>query len=187
MEINKSTEKSRNDLAKMFGEMGFKRGAEIGVRHGDFSKILCESIKSLEKLYLVDPYATVPEDPRSKIYTPERQEQFYETARKNVAGYPVCEFVRKTSMEAVRDIDYGSLDFVYIDGAHTFDYVMTDIIEWARRVRKGGIVFGDDYKPHKTGDVITPVDTYVKAHKIKTLNVIFNNDYQVPNWWFVKP
>lgn len=44
----------------------------------------------------------------------------------------------------------------------------------------------DDYKSHRFGDVITPVNTYVQAHGIETLNIMANDDYPVPNWWFVK-
>ena len=180
---------SRTDLAKMFGELSFRRGAEIGVKRGNFSAELCIYIKSLEKLYSVDPWDLVFEDPASHRLGVTGQERTYRQAWRRLRYYPACEIVRKTSLEAVRDIEYESLDFVYIDGSHTFDYVMTDIIEWSRRVRKGGIVSGDDYKQHRYGDVITPVNTYVQAHKIDVLNIFEPNKddpYPVPNWWFIK-
>lgn len=127
-------------MAIMFGELGFKRGAEIGVRRGGFSETLCSNIKSLEKFYAVDPWNIVYEDPQSRQFGLRKQNEYYETAKKRLSKYLFCEIIKKTSLEAVRDFEYGSLDFVYLDGSHTFDYVMTDIIEWARRVRKGGII-----------------------------------------------
>ena len=51
MKVNKIKGKNRTDLAIMFGELGFKRGAEIGVRAGKYSEILCTHVKGLEKLY----------------------------------------------------------------------------------------------------------------------------------------
>ena len=48
-------------------------------------------------------------------------------------------------MEAVKDFKDNSIDFVYIDGNHTYDYVTQDITEWSKKVRKGGIVSGHDY------------------------------------------
>ena len=180
---------SRNDMATMFGELGFKRGAEIGVRRGDYSEILCTHIKSLEKLYSIDPWGLVFEDPRSHFEGKKKQNQYYEIAKEKLKKYPICEIMRKTSLEAARDIEYESLDFVYIDGSHTFDYVMTDIIEWSKRVKKGGIISGDDYKLHKQGDVITPVNIYVQAHGLEVLNVIEpkkDDKYPIPNWWFIK-
>lgn len=190
MIINKIKNKNRTDLAIMFGELGFKRGVEIGVRRGTFSETLCTHVKGLEKLYSIDPWDLVFEDPISRQhqrkYGDDVFNRFYRQALRRLKKYPICEIIRKTSLEAVRDFEYGSLDFVYIDGAHTFDYVMTDIIEWAKRVRKGGIVSGDDYKSHRFGDVITPVNTYVQAHGIETLNIMANDDYPVMTWWFVK-
>lgn len=176
-------------MASMFGELGFERGAEIGVRRGEFSEVLCTHIKSLKKLYSVDPWDLVYQDPRSHAEGKRRQELYYQEAQKRLGKYPICELIKKTSLEAVREIPFESLDFVYIDGSHTFDYVMTDIIEWAKRVRPGGIVSGDDYKPHKHGDVITPVNTYVQAHHIETLNIIEppeNGSYPMPQWWFIR-
>lgn len=190
MIINKIKNKNRTDLAIMFGELGFKRGAEIGVRTGKYSETLCTHVKSLEKLYSIDPWDLVFEDPISRDYLRLRRNdvfnRIYRQALRRLRKYPVCELIRKTSLEAVRDFEYGSLDFVYIDGAHTFDYVMTDIIEWSKRVRKGGIISGDDYQQLRKGDVITAVNTYVQAHKIDVLNIMANDDYPVPNWWFVK-
>lgn len=193
MIINKIKNKNRTDMAIMFGELGFKRGAEIGVRTGKYSEILCTHVTGLEKLYSIDPWDLVFEDPSSKDYLrqfgPDVFNKYFRMATRRLRKYPICEMIRKTSLEAVRNFEYGSLDFVYIDGSHTFDYVMIDIIEWARRVRKGGIISGDDYKSHRYGDVITPVNTYVEAHKIEILNIMQpkeGDDYPVPNWWFVK-
>lgn len=176
-------------MAIMFGELGLKRGAEIGVRTGKYSEILCKYVKGLEKLYSIDPWDLVFEDRTSHKYGMQRQHQFYQQAIRRLRKYSICELVRKTSLEAVRDIEYNSLDFVYIDGAHSFDYAMTDIIEWSKRVRSGGIISGDDYKKMKKGNVIDSVNAYIKAHKIKILNIMIpkkNDDYPVPNWWFVK-
>jgi hypothetical protein len=187
MTINKIVNKNRDDMVGMFGELGFKYGAEVGVARGDFSEVLCNRVKSLEKLYSVDPWNVVYEDPRSFKKGTKRQERYYRISKEKLDKFPVCEIIRKTSLEAVRDIPYESLDFVYIDGAHTFDYVMTDLIEWGKRVKIGGIISGDDYKFHKQGDVITPVNIYVQAHNIDILNIMEGNtDYLVPNFWFIK-
>lgn len=178
---------NRTDLAIMFNNLDFKRGAEVGVRRGDFSEQLCIHIKSLKKLYSVDPWSLVYQDPTSQGLGKHRQERSYRQAVKKLKKYPVCEIVRKTSMDAVRDIPYSSLDFVYIDGSHMYDYVMTDLIEWTRRVKKGGIVSGDDYKHLPQGDVIRAVNNFCEAHNILRLNVMVpraDDDYPNPTWWF---
>jgi predicted O-methyltransferase YrrM len=75
--------------------------------------------------------------------------------------------MRKMSMEAVEEFEKESLDFVFIDSNHSFDYVMEDLIEWSKRVRKGGIISGDDYFHFRKAGVIEAVDTYTRVHGIK--------------------
>lgn len=190
MKINKIINQDRIDLALVFDKLGCKRGAEIGVREGKFSEILCTYVKSLEKLYLVDPWNRVFEDYISRNIGNRKQKEFYQNAKKRLAKYPVCEFIIKTSTEAVRDIEPYSLDFVYIDGSHSYDYVITDIIEWTRRVKEGGIIAGDDYLHLRHGNVIQAVDNYIEAHHIETLNIMIPKKESTehnPQWWFVKP
>ena len=38
-----------------------------------------------------------------------------------------------------------SLDFVYIDANHAYDWVVQDIELWYPKVKKGGILWGHDY------------------------------------------
>jgi hypothetical protein len=48
-------------------------------------------------------------------------------------------------MDALKDFDDGSLDFVYLDGDHRFPYIAEDIFFWWNKVKKGGILSGHDY------------------------------------------
>ena len=83
-----------------------------------------------------------------------------------------------------------TLDFVFIDGDHTFNNVMLDILLWTPKVRKGGIISGHDYYSHKAGGVIPAVNAYCEANKIDlnlTLKgVAEHKDDQCPCWWFIK-
>ena len=136
--------RNRNYLGKLFYENGLNRGAEIGVRNGDFSKILCEANPNIE-LWCVDPWV------RYGAYKQESQDQRYENTCKKLAPYNVT-ILRMKSMEAIHEFRKKPLDFVYIDGDHRFDHCMQDLIEWSRRVRKGGIVAVHDYG-NLAGDV----------------------------------
>jgi len=153
----------RKDLALLFNELGFKRGAEIGVAQGFFSEILCSSIKNLE-LLCVDPWKRYAGNPRGRV--DDIQEKCFQDAKNRLASYNV-KFYREYSMDAVRSIPEYSLDFIYVDGNHCFDYVMEDLIEWGKRVRPGGIIAGDDYYEFKWAGVIEAVQAYVKAHRVK--------------------
>ena len=154
---------SRKHLALLFNSLDFHKGAEIGVDLGRHAFNLCKRISGLQ-LLCVDPYAPDRRNPRA--LEPDKYSGRFRRAQEKLAGYNVV-WMRQMSMDAVREIDDESLDFVYIDGNHMFDYVMTDLIEWSKKVRLGGIVSGHDYYNFRNGGVVPAVDAYTKAHKIK--------------------
>lgn len=149
---------NRNHLAELLGEIGFNKGAEIGVRQGAFSLRLCNRNPDL-KLYCIDPWSAL-----GSKYPQEKQDRIYVAAQKNLSKYNVT-FIRKTSIDALIDIEDGFLDFVYIDGDHRFDYVAMDIILWSRKVRSGGIVAAHDCYGGEVG-VQKAVAAYVHCHHI---------------------
>ena len=76
--------------------------------------------------------------------TQEKLDNFYKATLYRLAPYDI-EVIREFSLNAIAQISDNSLDFVYIDGNHELPYVINDIIEWSKKVRKGGIVSGHDY------------------------------------------
>lgn len=167
---------SRKRLVEKFVGFGFKKGAEVGVFKGRFSEYMFQVIPGLE-LIGVDPYAS-DTDEKYK----EMGDGRYKHAKERLSEYN-CQIIRKTSMDAVRDVPEESLDFVYIDADHRFDFVMQDIIEWSKKVRMGGIVAGHDYYRFKRGGVIPAVDIYTQQHKIYKW---FLTDEKAPTWFWLK-
>ena len=149
---------NRNTLGDVFRESGFKRGAEIGVRAADYSKILCEKVPGLE-IFCVDPWV------KHNSIGQERQDVFYKMAVDNLSGFNST-MLKMTSMEALQKFEPRSLDFVFIDGDHLFDFVAPDIIFWAQKVKRGGIVAVHDYCNCYMGGVIKAVDAYTYCHRI---------------------
>ena len=174
----------RNDLAALFAELGFTRGAEIGVAEGHYSEILCKSIPNLEELLLVDPWRRYDGNPWA--HSQEHQDFSLNETRRKTAGYNV-RIVQDYSMNAVREIPDESLDFVYIDGHHGYDWVMQDLIEWSKRVRSGGIISGDDYYHFKKNwaGVVQAVNSYTDAHRISPWFLI--DAPRSVDFFFVKP
>lgn len=164
---------NRIELAKHFASLGFTKGVEVGVADGRYSEILCERVPGLD-LVCVDPFY---------------RKGHFERATERLQKYDVS-IIRKTSMEAVQEFRDGFFDFVFIDGNHQFDYVMEDIIGWARKVRKGGIISGHDYYHFHTSGVIEAVNAYCEANRIN-LNLTSwdysgHNDDRCPCWYFEK-
>jgi len=168
----------RSQLTEMYGALGFKTGAEIGVAAGKYSEVLCQNIPGL-KLLCVDPWIRQADDPIHR----KNHNNHYISATKRLKDYDAA-LVRARSMDAARDVPLESLDFVYIDGNHMFDAIMVDVIEWAKRIKPGGIVSGHDYYNHNNFGIIKAVDTYTEVHKIEQW---FLTDEKVKSWWWKKP
>lgn len=165
--------KDRKQLAQYFNSLKFKVGAEIGVSEGRNARTLCRNIKGLT-LYCVDIW--------------ESDDRF-RRAKERLANYNAT-LIRKPSMEALKDFKDESLDFVFIDGNHTFDYVMEDLIGWSRKVRHGGIISGHDYYHFRNSGVIEAVNAYISAHRINLYLTgvdLESSDDKMPSFFFTKP
>lgn len=147
---------SRERLGDVFREAGLNRGAEIGVKKGEFSVVLCEKNPNIE-LYCIDCWLGDRQ---------HRHNRYLRMARKQLEPYNAT-LIRKTSMEALDDFADESLDFVYIDANHSFDYCCPDIIFWSQKVRTGGIVACHDYFHHVQGGVVHAVNAYTSSHNIR--------------------
>ncbi len=182
--MNSNGMKSRIDLARYFNERKFKVGAEVGVADGRYSQILCNEISGL-KLYCVDIWKPYESNWRNMAY----QDNAYRQAKEKLREHNV-EIMCKPSLDASTSILSNSLDFVFIDGDHSFNYVMLDILLWSPKVRKGGIVAGHDYCHFTNSGVVEAVNKYCEINRIE-LNLIGRNgnnfkDDRQPTWWFVK-
>jgi hypothetical protein len=155
-------------MAETLAELDFNFGAEIGVAKADHAEILCKANPNLH-LYGIDAWAKYH---GYKDYLQDRLNFFEKEARRKMEPYDFT-IIKKYSMEALEDFEDGSLDFVYIDGAHDFKNVAMDVCEWSKKVRKGGIVYGHDFKrrPHIEGGyechVVDVIQAYMYSHEIK--------------------
>lgn len=176
----------RNDLAQLFAELGFKRGAEIGVAEGNYSEVLLRANPECE-LLLVDPWHAYSENPQNK--TKEKHEFAYREVLRKTKDYPNVKIDMRYSMDAVRDVEDGSLDWVYLDAMHSFNFVMMDLICWSRKVRSAGVVALDDFykiDPVRWGaGVVEAVQAYTSAHQINPW-FICQGHKSVEAWW-VRP
>jgi len=157
----------RHELSLVMGDLGFTTGIEIGTRFGDSARSWCEAMPDLH-LICIDPY-----QPYSSLNDQERQDRAYEKATAALADYNV-DILRKPSHDVVADFPDGSVDFVYIDGDHAFDAVAMDIIQWAPKARKGGLVLIHDYFQFHNGGVVAAVDGYTRCHGIDPWYVTFD-------------
>lgn len=128
-------------------------GVEIGVHLGEFSGQVLRQADP-RKLFLIDPYRHVGgEAYRSAWYggkipgQDEMDQRYAKVCRRFRAQIEKgrVEIVRETSLEAVARFADESLDYVYVDGDHTFDAVLADIRAYLPKLKIGGLLIGDDY------------------------------------------
>lgn len=128
----------------VLNRLGLKRGAEIGVAFGGHSEAILQHT-GVEKLYAIDSYRHRPEYEDPMNLSQHVFDRLYERTgqRLSVFGNRVQQ-IRLDSVQAAEKIDE-SLDFVYIDGDHSYQGVRDDIEAWFRVIREGGIIAGHDY------------------------------------------
>jgi hypothetical protein len=132
------------EMPKLFRKLGFKVGAEIGVCKGRYSKCLCQWIPGL-KLYCVDTWKIYDDYVEGRTEADQKNlDDFLEITKGRLAPYNY-EIIRATSLEAAKQIKDGSLDFVFIDANHSFEFAIDDIAAWSKKVRPGGIISGHDF------------------------------------------
>lgn len=188
----------REQLYKLYAQLGYTVGCEVGVEKGKNAQTMFECIPNL-KLFAVDPYKQHPQYSYGAAAYVRHWSQHYldgvkAQSKKRMQGKNAI-IIEKFSEDAVKDIPDNSLDFVYIDGDHSYDFVMLDIIIWGRKVRKGGIVSGHDYfydnnKEGRRAKVTQAVNDYIRVHGIEFY--ITGEDRYVkkgdtyPSWMWVK-
>jgi hypothetical protein len=172
-------------LTKLFNELGYKTGVEVGVEQGKFSEEMCHDNPGV-KLYCVDPWQAYS---RYKDHvSQDKLDRFYRETTERLAKYD-CTLIRKTSMEAVLDFEDNSLDFAYIDGNHDFEFIVNDVIYWSRKVRPGGVVAGHDYRGEDKNQripfhVVQAINAYTDAMKIKPWFVLRGD--KCATWLYVR-
>ena len=123
------------------------RGAEFGVWKGDFSKLLADRNPSM--LYLVDPWLFQPQyEDRwyggSEAKSQNDMDEIYASVVKSFHDNSNVTILKCTSAQSVTSIEESTLDWVYIDGNHSFDFVLSDLITSRTLLKDDGILVIED-------------------------------------------
>lgn len=122
--------------------------AEFGVWRGNFAKQILEGCGFIERYYMVDPWAHLPDWNRAKNFQTENFDAIFEEAMAATAfaAQKLC-VLRGRTKDVIHQIPDQSLDFAYIDGDHTLRGVTIDLIRVLPKMKPGGIIGGDDFVP----------------------------------------
>jgi len=190
---------TRETLAQMFADLGYKIGAEVGVEQGLYSELICQKNPGV-KLFCIDAWTAYK---GYRDHTGQAKlDSFYEITKERMKPYN-AELIRGFSLDVVNQFEDDSLDFVYIDANHEFVHVVEDIAAWERKVRVGGILAGHDYIRRKTNGYLMHVPMAIhgwcESYQVKPLFVLGRKEAKANlnpkrelrdstrSWFFVKP
>jgi predicted O-methyltransferase YrrM len=151
-------QKLYEDMVNKFDDAIF---VEIGSYQGKSTVFMAENIKDKKKnikFYAIDPLDGSGDPVLSPGY--HNTQKIYFT---NIE--PVKKYINTLigySFEKVDFFEDNSLDFVFIDGDHTYDGISRDINDWWPKIKPEGILAGHDYQYEWEGavDVVKAVDDF---------------------------
>lgn len=160
-------------------------GVEIGVFRGELSKNILSLHPGLSWI-MIDTWSTTTyKDKDEKAASPAWRNLFENKALENliIANSNINAYrdraliVRGQSLEAISLFKNSLFDIVFIDAAHDYVSLTSDIINWWSLVKKGGYICGHDYEVDTCPDVKRALQDIFKYS-----NIELDEDFT----WFVR-
>lgn len=154
---------------------------EIGVAEGKSSAYLgVEIINSGKQIKLDCIDAWLMKTDSSKNYT-----QTFRNNLKPIWDKLDISVIQNYSTEASKLYSDESLDFVFIDGDHSYEGLSADIINWLPKLKSNGIIAGHDYTNEYKTNVIKAVDEYFGKDNVNVDNsswYVFMKDIKIEKY-----
>jgi predicted O-methyltransferase YrrM len=151
-------------------------GCEIGVCNGFTTEAFAKNIPNLSTLYAIDNYPTYVDWDGTRITT-ERQAEIKRRCYERISKFPCIEISYDSSDEFYSKLEDNSLDFIFIDGDHSYEAAYKDFTHYLPKVKKGGVFAGHDI-------YLTSVQNAIKdalGEKAKDVITVENNA-----WYIIK-
>lgn len=156
------------------------RGIEIGVARAESSYAILETCDNVSKLYGIDPY--IAYDDWNGHVDQEHNDKTREIAIKNMEQFGdrfvgLLHSTSKTVIQGDLDGETGfnekSMDFIFIDGDHSYEGAKWDMVNYYKFIRPGGLFAGHDYN---LNTVRTALEEFRHENKIRLpVQVVDNN------------
>jgi len=145
--IFNSTIESSNGLLEVIKTLGYNIiGCELGVCEGTNLCQILEHCDNISNMYAIDPYLAYMD--WCGAISEQRINECKDTAMNNLTKITQASkvtFLEMISNEAVSKIADDELDFVFIDGDHSYERASEDMLNFYPKVKSGGMFSGHDY------------------------------------------
>ena len=141
---------------------------EIGVRYGESTATILHYL-NVENYFAIDPFESYEDyehDGFNKIAKQLGTDLLIQDYLKNISNYVGdcnLKLINDYSDKAHKLIDENSIDFCFVDGNHSYEYVLRDLKNYFPKLRTGAIMAGDDY--------------FMRHFSNDTLNTLNEGDY----------
>lgn len=144
-------------ISQLLKNKDHKIGAEIGVWRGKFVYQILTQLPGIETYYCIDPWKMDEEYRKSlnsETFKNANYNEVYEMFKnRNRRFKDKIKILRMISNKALEQIPDNHLDFVFIDGNHSYKHAKQDIIHWSKKVKERGLISGHDYGRNKPSDI----------------------------------
>jgi hypothetical protein len=171
---------SRYDFPLLATWRRLYRVAEVGVDRGEFSINFLDRWLG-DHYYGIDHYRPTPDFPH------DRTADFHAACIRYERHARRAKLIKGESVETASIFKPDSLDFVYIDGNHDLESVLTDLNAWWHTISDEGIIAGHDFDETHPG-VIEAVTLFAEQieQPIYLTNVEGFVQETEPSWYMYR-
>jgi predicted O-methyltransferase YrrM len=150
-------------------------GIEIGTCRAESTAYLLEKCPNIDRIFTVDPYKAY-DDWNGEI-TQETVDRFRDIAIKNLEPYgDRYRMIREPSSEAASNFTDTLVDFIFVDGDHSYEATLNDCEKYYPFLKKGGLFCGHDYSSIEA--VYKAVNDFREKNKISSpINLSSNSTF----------
>lgn len=161
---------------------------EIGTRHGESAKVILKTL-NVKKYTVIDPFTTYQDyknDPANKLMT--HGDKIYKKTKKELKA--LCNnliFLRgfSNNKKFLKNIKRNSLDLIFVDGNHEYNYVLEDLRNYFPKLKKEGILIGDDFNSRsKKNDFLNKISGNRKNKGVYEAVVDFSKENKISFYTF---
>lgn len=140
---------------------------EVGSFMGKSTSCMATFIKNSKKkidFYAIDHWKGSEEHQEDYC-----EDNLWQIFTDNMVKYDLTKYIKpiiKDSIEASKLFPDESIDFLHLDASHDYESVLNDLKAWYPKIKKGGVISGDDFDIKAWSDVVHAVADFFEGNEV---------------------